>query len=449
MAMAQYGYVDLPATLGTSVAASDATDDGRVALALTGGNAPTIVVVTADGGLSNSPAPFGSGDVRDLAMAPSGTLTWVTEDAGTVLKRHTGSVVTSADPALTNLHSAHVTHDASGDPVLSGTLVLPSGTRHAAVITFDGGLTSTAGAQILVGPIAADSDLGGDLALDRSNGSRIVVAGSVHVAAAATTALGLFRFDGAITRPNRAPVGATPAVVPYPQLVRVTGWAIDPDAQIPITVRLLIDGVVKDTLSANTPNNASLASFASLGINHGYAFELGDLEPGPHQVCVDALDDLSGAATSLGCGDPTVPNGEPIGTLDYAPRIGTTDRLLIGGTAFDPDVPNGPTAVDIYVNGNYAGEALAGADRKWRIEVSAGWGWKELCAFVQNTGYGSSQTIGCLQFELAAPAIDWVALGRYLEAVRAAQMRAFWAFVAFIVFVQRLEKAKKAKTRRR
>jgi hypothetical protein len=77
----------------------------------------------------------------------------------------------------------------------------------------------------------------------------------------------------------------------------ISGWALDPDIDGPINVKLAIDGIPFATITANLGSPDGV--FAH--INHGYALAF-SIPPGTHQVCAAALNGGPGSVDPLlGC----------------------------------------------------------------------------------------------------------------------------------------------------
>lgn len=87
--------------------------------------------------------------------------------------------------------------------------------------------------------------------------------------------------------------------------VDVTGWAYDPDAvPAPSSVQITLDDAVVATVVAD---RARAAGTYPVGGDHGFATTV-PASPGPHTVCVTALDPgPASAPTDLGCRAVTVP----------------------------------------------------------------------------------------------------------------------------------------------
>ncbi len=86
--------------------------------------------------------------------------------------------------------------------------------------------------------------------------------------------------------------------------VRVAGWALDPDTTDPVTIHVYIDNRWAAAFVANLsrPDLASLG----FGTTHGFDFVVSPVTPGPHNVCVYAIDVGPGSNALVGCGPASV-----------------------------------------------------------------------------------------------------------------------------------------------
>jgi hypothetical protein len=99
--------------------------------------------------------------------------------------------------------------------------------------------------------------------------------------------------------PGGAPIGMLDTVVGGAGSVRVAGWAIDPDVASPIVVHVYVDGVSRP-FPADDLRDDLTAALGPYGGAHGFAADL-QVGPGPHDVCVYALDSAQGVNALLGC----------------------------------------------------------------------------------------------------------------------------------------------------
>jgi spore germination protein YaaH len=104
--------------------------------------------------------------------------------------------------------------------------------------------------------------------------------------------------------PGVNPIGRLEVVSPGSRRVAVKGWALDPEADLPITVAVTIGGVSVAVL-ANRERPDIAAAYDGSGPFHGFATTVTAL-PGPRQVCVEARGIGPGPTTRLGCATVTV-----------------------------------------------------------------------------------------------------------------------------------------------
>jgi len=104
------------------------------------------------------------------------------------------------------------------------------------------------------------------------------------------------------------PIGFLDSVSRVGNNVTASGWAIDPDTASPVNVHLYVDGVFQGQSVAGNTRADLAAAFPAYGANHGYSMSISGLSPGPHQVCVWAINAVgAGVNPQLGCRSVTVP----------------------------------------------------------------------------------------------------------------------------------------------
>lgn len=105
------------------------------------------------------------------------------------------------------------------------------------------------------------------------------------------------------------PVGTLDAVTPARRAVRIRGWALDPDTLGPTIVLVRLDGTGSGHAAARLRPDVAAAHGA--GPAHGFAMTLA-APPGPHRVCIDALNVAGGGrAVTLGCRAVKVAGARP------------------------------------------------------------------------------------------------------------------------------------------
>jgi hypothetical protein len=374
-------------------------------LLLVGTASPTVTRfarLSAGGTLvAGSVGPVTTPPLRDVALGPTGTVTWVSDaGSGTLVGQQTTPGGAAATATVTGLRSASVAVG-SGAPVVVAGRALPTGD---VVVESRDVVTGPAlsGGQLIRGPYPARLDLAGDVA---AIGSRTIIAGSFRSSAMTTSPtsnrLGLLVFNGAVTTTNLPPVGSVPRIInSLPQTIIVEGWIIDPDTTGPVVFRVYLDGDRKIEQEASSASPGSVASFPRHGDRHGYSELLDNVSVGNHTVCVTALDSTSGAETQADCVGTEAAPGQPQGNFDgaFSPSSGL---IRAEGWALDPDIYDGSARVRVTVNGVVAGSVLAnrpwagGGNRAWLIDLAVGAGTHNVCATVVNVGYGSDLDLGC------------------------------------------------------
>ena len=162
-----------------------------------------------------------------------------------------------------------------------------------------------------------------------------------------TTAVADSPAAGAVESVTPSPASAGQNQPFVPSSIAVTGWAWDFDVDGPVDVRVLLDGKVATTVSANKvhaitpPANRTTTGFSAT-VQTG---------PGNREVCVQALDPAVGA-TSLGCTVRTVPDTLPFGAYDLL-RSPAPGKIRVTGWAADPNTP-APIQIHAYVDGRAA-----------------------------------------------------------------------------------------------
>ncbi len=166
--------------------------------------------------------------------------------------------------------------------------------------------------------------------------------------------------DGATTWYTDGPVDIEIAVSPIGTFdvtgddtgLTVSGYAVDPDIDDPITVDILIE---HGLASQNATVSAAVLWPESdddidNGELHGFSEFFGPLGNGMHSVCVTANNapDTDGANMSLGCVEVDLGFVEPVGALTMTEQAG--DNIRVSGWAL-ADTANSNLTVEIFVTG--------------------------------------------------------------------------------------------------
>jgi hypothetical protein len=136
---------------------------------------------------------------------------------------------------------------------------------------------------------------GFDLSLPATPGTHRVCVSAVDQGVGSNKGLGCRD----VNVPSGSPFGSLDSVVGGIGALRVTGWAIDPDTELPVRVRVLVDGVATAVVAGSRRPDVG-AAFPGYGPMHGFSRRMVATK-GTHTVCVSAIDVGPGSNTSLGC----------------------------------------------------------------------------------------------------------------------------------------------------
>jgi hypothetical protein len=167
------------------------------------------------------------------------------------------------------------------------------------------------------------------------------------------------------------PTGHLDSVRAYPNGVKVTGWALDPDTRGAIQVQALVDGVSVKQATANVARGDVDRAYPGFGPNHGFSFGA-PATGGTHTICVRALNVSYGTANTQlpDCVSYTVPV-DPVGAITGVARIPGGARIT--GWALDPDSA-GAIGVHVSVDGVTQGTGTANAGTPDAPSTWADWG---------------------------------------------------------------------------
>lgn len=186
--------------------------------------------------------------------------------------------------------------------------------------------------------------------------------------------------------------------------VRVSGWAIDPDATSPIAVHVYVGG-------AGTPIEADQgrgdvgAAYTGFGSAHGFSAFI-PAAGGPQTVCAYGINTGGGQNNLLGCRVVTVPSSSPIGSIDVA--NGSKGGIDVAGWSIDPNTA-ASNSVHVYVDGvgvatvadqsrGDVGAAFPGygSAHGYSVRVPAGPGNHSVCAYgIDIAPPGTNALLGC------------------------------------------------------
>lgn len=214
---------------------------------------------------------------------------------------------------------------------------------------------------------------------------------------------------------GRAPEGSPFGAVEKPrglgpELVEVTGWAIDPDTAAAVDVHIYVDGVGAANIRADRARPDVGARWPGWGPGHGFSTTV--RAPAGASVCAYGIDRVApGSPAPLGCQRAETTTGSPFGRLEgWSPTAPGT--VQVSGWAIDPDTA-APVGIHLYDETGDRPRLLgtATADRE-RADLGAafpGWGSKHayratflmkgerrVCAYAIDAkgGHGPTQ-LGC------------------------------------------------------
>jgi cell wall-associated NlpC family hydrolase len=207
------------------------------------------------------------------------------------------------------------------------------------------------------------------------------------------------------------PVGRVDAVSIKDAVVSFAGWAVDPDTAGTVRIVVKIDSVPVSSVLANGSRPDVAKVHPSFGPNRGFVGSV-TMPSGNHTVCLVAGDLAIGDDTTLACKAITVPAGvgprsipatkRPYGFLDAVSFAG--GKLTVRGWTIDPDTSQS-LLVDVMVNGNSYGSAVANLARADVAKVHPGFG--------TNHGYSYSvpAALGSGNYEVCVVAVNDAAGG--------------------------------------
>ena len=194
----------------------------------------------------------------------------------------------------------------------------------------------------------------------------------------------------------------------------VSGWAWDFDVATPVTVRVLVDGVLAGTTTANRAR----AAIPGVGRTNVAFSAAVPAVPGTHRVCAEAVDPATGVGATVGCVEQVViPNTGPVGVLDAprAPAATSVHPSAINAVGWIQDFDTAdPIYVHFYIDGQQvipAGGTVAGtlagnsrpdvaaiygngAQHGFDVMLPAAPGVRQLCSYAINYPKGQNIMVG-------------------------------------------------------
>lgn len=128
-----------------------------------------------------------------------------------------------------------------------------------------------------------------------------------------------FRFAPICQPDVNIPSGRIEAAVGMRGRLRVTGWAVDPNVDAPISISLIVDGTELSPVVAK----GDVPELATKGISTNHGFDVTVRSPaGAHQVCVRAFNvDAGSSNPSIGCTVTEVISPVPFSIKDAVNRV--------------------------------------------------------------------------------------------------------------------------------
>ncbi|MFS0706196.1 hypothetical protein AB6N23_16925 [Cellulomonas sp. 179-A 9B4 NHS] len=200
---------------------------------------------------------------------------------------------------------------------------------------------------------------------------------------------------------DRAPFGFLDSVDVTSSGVTVTGWAMDPDTPGPVDVHVYVDSASK-AFRADRPR-PDLVPVHRNGADHGYSATM-PATPGPHRVCVHAMNANPGPNTLIACRTVQVPDGTPFGFVDAV--VPGSRSVTVSGWAIDPDT-SASIPVHVYVGAastavvaqgdrpDLAGPFGRGAAHGFTATLPAEPGPQQVCVYAINTPSGPNPLLSC------------------------------------------------------
>jgi hypothetical protein len=204
------------------------------------------------------------------------------------------------------------------------------------------------------------------------------------------------------------PFGSLDGVATGPGRVKLSGWVLDPDSDAPVTVHVYIDGRWGGQTVADLPRPDVGAAYPGYGPARGFELTL-PVTAGWREVCVYAINIGAGSTNPLIACRNVFIGGAPFGSLDGVAVSAGSVRL--SGWAIDPDVAD-PIDVHVYVDGRWAGRALAdrsrpdvaaayplyGPNHGFDMTIGVSRGSRQVCVYAINqAGNETNPLLACRQ----------------------------------------------------
>ncbi len=385
-------------------------DGGRVLTSLNVGSTARggyleDAVVLADGrivvvGKVYTTGPTGTGGMAVARYRADGNLDATFATGGMVLPVAPPAVVPGGGTQFSGGSSGRsLAVDASGRLVVAGAMT-GLGNADLALVRFTAGgaLDSTFDGDGWVRTdISGDYDIGEAVAVQADG--RIVMAGTSDGYRAGDIFVARFVDGDPAGQLEKLDLTASTG------MASASGWAADPDAPDPVSVRIQVDGVVRATVVASTPR-PDIARPDALGFSASVL-----VGGGNHSVCAHAINQGAGADAFLGCKSILV-SSDPFGSVDMVGR--RPGGVLVAGWALDFDVA-GAVTVQVYVDGTVRQTLTANQGRGdvgiafpgtgdhhgYHGVIPMAAGTQNVCVLALNQGHGANRFLGCKNVTVA------------------------------------------------
>jgi hypothetical protein len=195
-------------------------------------------------------------------------------------------------------------------------------------------------------------------------------------------------------RATSGPQGNLDRIVPGNGGITVIGWALDLDTDGPVTVMIVVDGVVRTALADQRRDDVA-AAYPAAGPYHGFWVDIGGLSPGWHDVCVLAINRGYGQDSSLGCSGAAVPEPSgrsPVGAIDSIAAI--PGGIDVSGWATDADAASLP--VQLLVDGEWRRTLWTSSGGRFSARLlGIKSGYRNVCGIGVNQGPGMNLKFAC------------------------------------------------------
>jgi len=212
-----------------------------------------------------------------------------------------------------------------------------------------------------------------------------------------------------VTVKSGSPIGVVDAIGAGPDgVIGLSGWSYDPDLAGSNEVHVYVDAVGYNTGPAAQYRSDIASLEPGYGGSHGFGWASAGFSPGPHYVCVFAINSGPGSNSVLGCRTVVVPGGAPFGVLDQV--VGGPDGTIgLWGWTIDPDTSRSNEA-HVYIDGRGTNLGLAAVDRPDIATAFPGYGGRhgyqsygtgyavgphDVCVFGVDTSGGASSLLRC------------------------------------------------------